>query len=159
MYMPCLIGVTVIFDLLWARIASKCAFCHNPTHLCKKFNQGRTQFYYTRARVAGFTTKSPFPLRICRHAMWKQKMLKMWRLWQLWLVQLLWLSTLTHRFDPCNEHACLTKIIWCKTWRIPVCGKMWQNISYAYDTHRMMTALDVQNLLSSALEEHAELRL
>ena len=34
---------------------------------------------------------------------------------------------------------------------------MWQNISYAYDTHRMMTALDVQNLLSSALEEHAEL--
>ena len=28
--MPCVIGVTV------ARIASKCVFCHHPTHLFKK---------------------------------------------------------------------------------------------------------------------------
>ncbi len=34
---------------------------------------------------------------------------------------------------------------------------MWQIIFYDYDTHRMMTALDVQSLLSSALEERVEL--
>ncbi len=36
------------------------------------------------ARVAGFTPKSPFPLRICKHEAWNQTMTKLWRLWQLW---------------------------------------------------------------------------
>jgi len=35
----------------------------------KVLSKHRTQFYITRARVAGFTTKSPFYLCICWHVM------------------------------------------------------------------------------------------